>query len=579
MRIFSLVYLLFYCLTSAMAQDISKKYLDSLGDEELLELFNKVDHDSVKAEKVARTYLERGRAEGDTIKMARAYDRLAQIFSPARNISYADSIIELSKNTQNITYPAMGYILKAYNYSLIYDIRNEYENYLKAYRNASIRENLTQQVYIMDRLIYLQAEWGNKKSALDLQVKRHRIVTDPNYINEIGKSSRSGIKTNANALLIEEVIRSYRCYVFCYLMAEEFELANLYCNKLQRVIEESTNLGSPSEKDWIIDAKMEIEYGLGNYAKSIEASNFLYLLITEENKFTSKFKNLNIYKGLSLMKQKNIDEGLKHLLLADSIHDLGGNLNPHNDRLLFDKLKSHYSQINEPKKTLHYLNKLLYIDSIFKTNYLFFESEHNEKFQTPILLAEKEDLISTLEEKNNKADILLRIAIYLFLVSLVIGCYYFYRQRMFKKRFEKLLATMEKTGDSSRAATETTNEIPPGILNEITNKLNQFERHRNFLNHNISLHILAKRLETNSNYLSRVVNFTKEKNFSQYIHDLRLDYAIKVVLADPKFRKYTIKAIAQECGYSSADSFSRAFYKKNGIYPSYYIKKLEKSPI
>ena len=41
-------------------------------------------------------------------------------------------------------------------------------------------------------------------------------------------------------------------------------------------------------------------------------------------------------------------------------------------------------------------------------------------------------------------------------------------------------------------------------------------------------------------------------------------------------RKYTIKAIAAECGYKNAESFSKAFYKINGIYPSYYIKKIEK---
>ena len=42
-------------------------------------------------------------------------------------------------------------------------------------------------------------------------------------------------------------------------------------------------------------------------------------------------------------------------------------------------------------------------------------------------------------------------------------------------------------------------------------------------------------------------------------------------------RKYTIKALSKEFGFSSAESFSRAFYKKFGIYPSYYITELDKS--
>ena len=67
------------------------------------------------------------------------------------------------------------------------------------------------------------------------------------------------------------------------------------------------------------------------------------------------------------------------------------------------------------------------------------------------------------------------------------------------------------------------------------------------------------------------------KNFSQYINDLRIDYAMNHLLQDAKMRKYTIKAIAEECGYRNSESFSKAFFKRNGIYPSYYIKQLEKN--
>ncbi len=108
-------------------------------------------------------------------------------------------------------------------------------------------------------------------------------------------------------------------------------------------------------------------------------------------------------------------------------------------------------------------------------------------------------------------------------------------------------------------------------------KLERFEQQRQFLLHDLSLQGLAKKFHTNSNYLSRIVNMKMEKNFSQYINDLRIKYSVKEVLSDSKFRKYTIKAIAQESGYTNAESFSRAFYKKNGIYPSYYIKNLDKS--
>ena len=88
---------------------------------------------------------------------------------------------------------------------------------------------------------------------------------------------------------------------------------------------------------------------------------------------------------------------------------------------------------------------------------------------------------------------------------------------------------------------------------------------------------MAKLFDSNANYLSRVINLKIGKNFSQYINDLRIDYAVRKISNDKKFRKYTIKAIGEECGYRNAESFSKAFYRRNKIYPSNYINKLNKT--
>jgi len=40
---------------------------------------------------------------------------------------------------------------------------------------------------------------------------------------------------------------------------------------------------------------------------------------------------------------------------------------------------------------------------------------------------------------------------------------------------------------------------------------------------------------------------------------------------------YTIKALASESGFNTTEAFSKSFYKKTGIYPSYFIKELKKN--
>ncbi|MEM6687195.1 MAG: helix-turn-helix domain-containing protein, partial [Bacteroidota bacterium] len=80
-------------------------------------------------------------------------------------------------------------------------------------------------------------------------------------------------------------------------------------------------------------------------------------------------------------------------------------------------------------------------------------------------------------------------------------------------------------------------------------------------------------------YLSKLVNAHKGKSFTAYITDLRVNYAIRRLKEDRKFRSYTIDSIARDIGFNRSESFSRAFKNKTGLYPSYYIKRLDSQNI
>ncbi|HLV70233.1 MAG TPA: helix-turn-helix domain-containing protein, partial [Xanthomarina sp.] len=82
--------------------------------------------------------------------------------------------------------------------------------------------------------------------------------------------------------------------------------------------------------------------------------------------------------------------------------------------------------------------------------------------------------------------------------------------------------------------------------------------------------------DTNSTYLSKIINTYKGKSINNYITDLRVDYIINELNQNHILRKMTIKAIALEIGFNNPESFSKAFYKKTGIKPSYFIKQIEK---
>lgn len=107
-------------------------------------------------------------------------------------------------------------------------------------------------------------------------------------------------------------------------------------------------------------------------------------------------------------------------------------------------------------------------------------------------------------------------------------------------------------------------------------KLTLFEANKDFLIKKITLNSLSKKLETNPKYLSKIINFYKQKSFNNYINDLRIEYIINKIKTEHVFKKYSIKALAFEAGFNNSQSFSQFFYKKTGIYPSYFIKQLNK---
>ncbi|KZS38707.1 hypothetical protein AWE51_14050 [Aquimarina aggregata] len=117
--------------------------------------------------------------------------------------------------------------------------------------------------------------------------------------------------------------------------------------------------------------------------------------------------------------------------------------------------------------------------------------------------------------------------------------------------------------------------INQDVVQMILKELSSFEKNHGFLNAHITSVLLAKKMNTNAKYLTKVIKHYRQKNFSWYINDLRIAYITKELKTNTKLQKYTIKALALEAGFNSTEIFSKAFYKKNGIYPSYFVKRIQ----
>jgi AraC-like DNA-binding protein len=90
-----------------------------------------------------------------------------------------------------------------------------------------------------------------------------------------------------------------------------------------------------------------------------------------------------------------------------------------------------------------------------------------------------------------------------------------------------------------------------------------------YLDHNLNIFTLAKRLNTNSKYLSQVINQEFNKSFVHFINEYRVEEAKQILLAN---NNYTIEAQSQMVGFKSKSSFNIAFKRHTGLTPSLYIQ-------
>lgn len=287
--------------------------------------------------------------------------------------------------------------------------------------------------------------------------------------------------------------------------------------------------------------------------------------------------NISLFKGLSLYAEGNYSNGLIYLKKADSIFDTGDRINVQpQDNLLFEKLKTHYSNQGDYKNQIKYLNKQLLLDSLLTIKTLGFESDIIRKIETPTLLREKKvvEFKLALQIKKSKQSIIYVVLLFGLFTGVLL--WYIHKQKTYKKRYHQLIDKQKNKLKGTSLSLQSDLNISENLIQDILKRLDLFEKQKKYLQTNVSLQSLSKDLQTNPNYLSRVINFNKDKNFSQYLNDLRISYALEALQENTTLLKYSIKAIALECGYTNATSFSRAFYKQTGLYPSFYIRQIHK---
>lgn len=235
-------------------------------------------------------------------------------------------------------------------------------------------------------------------------------------------------------------------------------------------------------------------------------------------------------------------------------------------------------------KTYKKLGNLEKANEHYELYVLNFQNNREAHKELTDIVQDKE-LLAIQKEKQQQKRFMLYIMLGSGAVIALLLLYLFSLASTKKKesiRFQELLTKVsaleakhsESPSTESQEAKSGVETINPETYQEILTGLQKLEAEQYFLKQECSSYTVAKKIKTNTSYLSKVINAHYGKNFNAYINDLRIDYALLKLKDDRKFRSYAVHAIAEELGYKSPDSFTKYFKKHTGLLPSVYIKKL-----
>ena len=209
------------------------------------------------------------------------------------------------------------------------------------------------------------------------------------------------------------------------------------------------------------------------------------------------------------------------------------------------------------------------------------EAQEQEAINTAYNLMSDEYTEEYSSDKTNYINILYIVS-GLFFIALLISLFFWQKLLERKKGLDEIMTYIEITRSnllSSFTVADKKQEPKKNIIlketeEQILNKLKRFESSKRFINKDISLAVLAGQLDSNTKYLSEIINTHYNVNFNTYINKLRINYIIEKLKTDPNFINYKISYLADNCGFSSHSSFATVFKSITGISPVKFIELL-----
>ncbi|MFC7773385.1 helix-turn-helix domain-containing protein [Flavobacterium sp. GCM10027622] len=350
-----------------------------------------------------------------------------------------------------------------------------------------------------------------------------------------------------------------------------------YKEAFEKLSEEENDFGSTLAEHPSLNLKYlivngRINFGFGNYEKAKAFYNKVMQLLDKE-KERNIFAEFHALTGLATIKfhEKVPQEGTNFLLKSLEIGNKLQNLYYIDtaNRLLV----ANFIALNDST------NYKLYHQAFLKTQAQL-ENADQESVNTAFNFIVKEQE-KYYQRQRDEYFTKLYVALFVLVLILVGGGFVYSKLYWKKKRLSEIISYLEVTRNNFIIRFTEKKEVgkkffvPQDTEQLLLAKLKKFENSTRFTSKDMSLAVLAGQFETNTKYLSEVINKHYNVNFNTYINKLRINFIVKKLKSDSNFINYKISYLAETCGFSSHSSFATVFKSITGIAPITFIELLK----
>ena len=503
-------------------------------------------------------------------KREKNYSELYQIyddavrFSPDNKLKYADSAIAAAKLSGNKDLIGSSHVIKGIIFYFNYrKFQPALDEYLKAYPYLKNAED----PFLKYENIY---HIGVVKSYLGYYEEAMPLFKE--CIKYFEQQTKSDIHPNLIINNQKGYLNSLHQLIICYQAMGK----NSEAEKLITIGLESTpaNPFFNLEKSYFQKAKGIDEFKKKNYQNAIVYFDKAIPELIKLNDFT--WASVVFFNKAQCLKKLGREKlAVDNYQKVDSIFKKYHFILPE-IRKNYEELIAHYRKGNDIKQELYYTNQLLKADDIISKDFKYLSKRINREYDTQSLT----DAKAELETYNFWGKFLLVGCLIVICILAMVVIYWFGRKKAVQIKYEQLLSKINNevkvSSDKEIFESNTINrslKLEENIAQKILKSMADFEKSKAFLEKGLTLNRLAAEFETNTSYLSQVINEYKGTNFNTYINTLRIKFATQKIYSDKEWRKYSVEDIATQCGFSNRQSFSNIFFEQNGIRPADFIKK------